>query len=342
MVRSTALLPAIHRTWPGAHVTWLTAPVAAPLLLHHPQVDRILPLQPGIEAVLDALAFDAALCPEKSLRAGALVQRARAPIKRGFRVSSTGAIAPLTDAAVDGFELGLDDRRKFFGPDRSAQQMAAEALALDWDDDAPRLHLVPGERRLSARRLGWNVGSSDAFPYKRLHEDDLVDAVARASERQPDWRMVLLGGPADAARQARVARVLAERGVDVESSSTAGLAPDPSGCRPGIAAVASCGAVVSGDSLGLHLAIALGKPVVAWFGPTSHGEIDVRGRGVRVLADVPCRPCWQSRCDRPVKCFRQLPWAEFDDAVDSVCDAASAGVVGAMNRVVGPIPPPPD
>ena len=42
VLRTTALLPAIRRRYPKAHITWLTRPSAAELLLHNPLVDRVL------------------------------------------------------------------------------------------------------------------------------------------------------------------------------------------------------------------------------------------------------------------------------------------------------------
>ena len=45
----------------------------------------------------------------------------------------------------------------------------------------------------------------------------------------------------------------------------------------------ACDIVVSGDSLGMHMAIGLKKWVVAWFGPTCHQEIDLYDRGAKFL-----------------------------------------------------------
>lgn len=44
--------------------------------------------------------------------------------------------------------------------------------------------------------------------------------------------------------------------------------------------IASCRLIITTDSLGLHLAIAFGIPVVAYFGPTKHQEIDHHGATV--------------------------------------------------------------
>ena len=44
---------------------------------------------------------------------------------------------------------------------------------------------------------------------------------------------------------------------------------------------------VTSDSLGMHIAIARGIPVVAFFAPTSAAEIDLFGAGEKVISTAP-------------------------------------------------------
>lgn len=66
--------------------------------------------------------------------------------------------------------------------------------------------------------------------------------------------------------------------------------------------------LVTGDTLGLHLGLALGKRVVALFGPTPHRRIQFFGRGTAVLPQPPpvCAPCLKPECDRPVTCMAHI------------------------------------
>jgi ADP-heptose:LPS heptosyltransferase len=73
--------------------------------------------------------------------------------------------------------------------------------------------------------------------------------------------------------------------------------------------------VVSGDTLGMHIAIGLAKLVVAWFGLTCEQEIELYGRGVKLVADVPCRPCWQKECAEALKCHQQVKASDIVTAV---------------------------
>jgi ADP-heptose:LPS heptosyltransferase len=63
--------------------------------------------------------------------------------------------------------------------------------------------------------------------------------------------------------------------------------------------------VVSSDSLAMHLAIALGKKVVALFGSTCPQEITLYGRGTKIFAGLPCSPCYKSRCEE-MTCMKAI------------------------------------
>ncbi len=55
--------------------------------------------------------------------------------------------------------------------------------------------------------------------------------------------------------------------------------------------------LVTNDSGTLHVAAAVGTPVVALFGPTSPVRTGPYGKGHRVVThDVPCRPCFSRVC----------------------------------------------
>ena len=64
--------------------------------------------------------------------------------------------------------------------------------------------------------------------------------------------------------------------------------------------------VVTSDSLALHLATALSRPVVAFVGPTSPWELELYGLGQIVSGDVPCLACYRRVCDRPITCMDVL------------------------------------
>ena len=61
--------------------------------------------------------------------------------------------------------------------------------------------------------------------------------------------------------------------------------------------------------------MALKKRVVAWFSLSCDQEIELYGRGEKVLADVDSRPCWKRSCRQPVKCHERVDMEEAAGAL---------------------------
>ena len=63
--------------------------------------------------------------------------------------------------------------------------------------------------------------------------------------------------------------------------------------------------VVTGDSFGMHLAIALKKYVIVWFGVSCWTEIDLYDRGVKLFQEnLACSPCWKKECPYDLECVK--------------------------------------
>ena len=70
----------------------------------------------------------------------------------------------------------------------------------------------------------------------------------------------------------------------------------------------SCRLIVSADTLGLHLGLALKKKVVALFGPTPHREIHLYGLGSFLTPKTGLKrlPCLKPRCDKKRQCMEYI------------------------------------
>jgi ADP-heptose:LPS heptosyltransferase len=64
---------------------------------------------------------------------------------------------------------------------------------------------------------------------------------------------------------------------------------------------------VTGDTVALHLALALARPTVALFGPTCSQEIDMFGLGEKVASQLACAPCYRRTCEETPTCMEALP-----------------------------------
>jgi heptosyltransferase-2 len=69
-----------------------------------------------------------------------------------------------------------------------------------------------------------------------------------------------------------------------------------------------CDLIVTNDSLGLHIALALRKKVIVLCGPTNTDEIDMYGRGIIMTAKQSClfQPCLKVKCDIGNICMESI------------------------------------
>lgn len=70
----------------------------------------------------------------------------------------------------------------------------------------------------------------------------------------------------------------------------------------------SCRLIVTADTLGLHICLALGKRVIALFGPTSHREVYLYECGSYILPalDYKCIPCLKPICHKNKMCMEYI------------------------------------
>ena len=126
--------------------------------------------------------------------------------------------------------------------------------------------------------------------------------------------IALVGGPHETQKNAATA----------ERASVPVLqTPTTEGVRRGILYVDACDVVVTGDTSGLHMGVALGKWVVAYFCVTCASEIDLYDRGVLVTSGLDCSPCWRPDCPDP-KCIREIDLDALVEGVLAGRDAVAA------------------
>jgi heptosyltransferase II len=311
VLRSTSLIAAVRRKYPRAHITWATETPALTA-----GVDRVV-TKPYLE--LRALKFDIAMVIDKSLEAAGILAMTEAREVFGFRAHPySGAIIPANPEAHELWGLGLSNHQKFFVNEKSEQRLVHEALALGpYARDEYMVELSAGERALADMRrrqwspegapvIGINTGCSGTIQAKKLSVEGTRQLITRILHdmRFSGSSVVLLGGPEDTERNEQIARDLPV----IQSPTRKGL-------RDGLASVEACDVIFSGDSLGMHMGIALKKWVVAWFGPTCAQEIDLYGRGVKVQTQAACAPCWKRVCGQKVMCYDQV---DFDKVVNGI------------------------
>ena len=78
-----------------------------------------------------------------------------------------------------------------------------------------------------------------------------------------------------------------------------------------------CDVIVTGDTVGLHIAISLGKNIVSFFGTTPHQEVDLFGLGEKLVRkELDCLNCYsQFPCPYDGKCMSLITAEEVYESV---------------------------
>jgi ADP-heptose:LPS heptosyltransferase len=156
-----------------------------------------------------------------------------------------------------------------------------------------------------AARPAIGVHVSGGRPSKQWHLDRFAQVARRLAERH-GATIVLTGSPGDRPMVDDVKRMLA----GVATIDAAGAFD-----LPALGAVlAKLDLLITGDTGPMHLAAAMGTPVVALFGPSDPRRYGPRGEGHRVIRiDLWCSPCGQVRLP-PERCRGRVP--ECMDGID--------------------------
>lgn len=319
VLRTTAMLYPLKRKYKESHITWLTDRAASPLLANNPYIDRVLEYSYENSLALLSERFDLLMNVDKSRRAGSLANLIDAKEKLGFGIAETGAIYPFNKEAEHLYELGLNDEKKFKENKRSEQELLSMTMGLEYNRDEYILNLTPAEKSFieNFRKeagikenqlvIGLNTGCSNLYPYKKLPFEKQVLLLGKLCKAFGHERIALLGGNEDTQNNAALKKKFQNKVI---------LTPTDQGLRRGILYVDLCDIVISGDTLAMHIAIALKKNVVAWFTTSCEEEIDLYERGEKILAQIDCRPCWKSSCAREPKCNEMVD-------TDKICEAVT-------------------
>ena len=317
VLMTTALLPAIKRQDPQSTIHWVTLPMAVPLLQNNPYLDKIWPYDFETVSILQSMSFDKVYSVDKAHRSDALAMLVKSKEKRGFALDRNGAITYFNPEAEYGYRLGIDDDLKFKQNKVTGIKFLARAMKLDYRNEDYVLCLTDEEKRAAKDYrlkngikdndlvIGFNTGCSDLFPNKKMTIEQHVQLIRQFHKKWPGTKIMLLGGKAEAGRNAEIRK---KSGAYVINS------PTDEGIRRGMVYLDACDLIITGDTSALHMAVALKKWVVAWFGLSCGTEIELFGRGDKIFSELECSPCWKKTCEH-LSCIKQLDLKAVTEAV---------------------------
>jgi heptosyltransferase-2 len=304
VLRTTTLLPDLAAAHPGAAFTWITRPESLPLIANNPFISKAVPL--GVESLvlLMTQSFDRVINLDAGKVSAQLATLAKAARKDGFIIGPTGSVVPTNESARTWLEMGLfDDLKK--SNTRTYQFWMAEILGLPLTQSRYVLRLTDSEWKQSREHLeslgvdpgrpivGLNTGAGERWDLKQWRLDGFCDLIRRLHD-ELGIQLLLLGGPSERDRHEYLTRNVQVPVFDSGNQNS---------LRHFAGLVGHCTVLVSGDTLAMHIALALCRRVVAMFGPTSAAEIELYGLGEKVVPQMQCLVCYKGTCDFKPNCM---------------------------------------
>lgn len=304
VLRTTALLPALAQVHPQAAIDWVTRPEAVPLLENNPYLSDVIPYGTDTLVRLLATPFDRVINLDAGKTSAGLATLARAPRKDGYVLHEKGYVSATNPAAQAWLEMGVSDELKRRNR-RTYQDIMLEILDLPRDDHHYVLELTAAERAWARQHLerlgiepdrpvvGLNLGAGGRWQLKRWRLEGFTELCEQLHARS-GVQLLLLGGKAERERNAQLMEASAVPVLD------AGCDHD---VRRFAALAGRCDVVVTGDTLAMHVALAVGSRAVVLFGPTSAPEIELYGQGEKVYPAMECLGCYKTTCDFVPNCM---------------------------------------
>lgn len=324
VILSTPLLESLALAFPQAHVTYIVGSTASPVLQYLPFIHELIvvPDEEGTDRWADAHLFwriwkaqlDWSLCLSRSVKLALAFWLSRSPVRLGY----TPIAVPwaFTDC-LDAHAFPSVHRTEFFlaagaklGVPRPPQVRLHYRVTPEESRDASELLRSMGAHPNEVL-VAIHPGTSGVLIEKRRWAVEHFVSVARYLLRRPGRRVVLLGGPDERGLSAAFRESIPDRLLDLTGRLT---------LRQFAAVLQQCRLLVHNDSSPLHLAGAVGTPVLAIFGYQNAvlwGPLGSRDRVVR--RDLPCSPCLPNfPCDRSFECIRRLRPDEVTPVLDAM------------------------
>ncbi|MFH1362557.1 MAG: glycosyltransferase family 9 protein [bacterium] len=312
VIRTTSILAGLREKYSPETLDWLTSQAAQEVLLHNPLIDHLYiwpdrgDIKPydlviGLEDELEVREFVSQISQGKILGAFA----------DGYTPSSWFDMSAISRFGLEkANELKKQNKKTF-------QEHLGELLGVRYEGYV--FNLTPEEVEYGQRVIrdlglgtgekiiGVNTGAGKRWQMKSLGALKTIELVKRLT-KEMGVACLILGGAEEEERNQIIAKETGMPAVGVHS------------IRQFAAIINQCEAVVTSDSLAMHLAIALGKKLVVFFGPTSAAEIELYGLGDKIQPKLDCLACYKKTCDKSPNCMAELSVRELLSAVKKDLD----------------------
>jgi heptosyltransferase-2 len=325
-VMSLPAIEALHARFPNSEIVLVSRPWVSELYWNHPAVTRQIVYDAEGEhrgargfwklvRKLRSERFDAAILLQNSFQAAWMAWWAGIPVRIGYArdgrswlLSEAVEVPPPAAYGHQAYYyLQLLFRSGLIESPKTLQEVRLYIAESEgkWAVKQLQTAGLGGQRFLVGVSPGASYGAAKRWLPDRYANlaDRLIDALGAD--------VLIFGSPAEKPLAEAVAQAMEHTPVIVAGKTT---------LREFMALLAKCHLVITNDSGPMHLAAALGLPLVAVFGSTDERATGPLGLQVRIIKNpVECSPCGLRQCPIDFRCMTGI-------SVDDVYTAALESV----------------
>lgn len=326
LVMATPILTDLRHRFPEAEITAMALDRVAALLEHDRDIDELFVFsrpsgwvkkdeRRNIARKLRRGKYDLGILLTNSLSSAFWFWRGNVKYRIGFRGDSRSWL--LTQAIPRPHDREQNHLVKTY-------KELLLPLGIPPSETEPRIHLldeereeaeamlrrlgVPEQRKLVGINPGAAYGSAKCWLPERFRE------VTERLIEDPEVYVAYFGDATGAPLVKRICAELPKRVINLAGATS---------LRQLAALIEACDVFLTNDSGPMHMASALGTPLVALFGSTSDVKTGPYRQGTVIHKHVECSPCYLRQCPIDFRCMTQITADEVYQALQEKLECMS-------------------
>lgn len=306
-------LRAVRSRFSDAQITILARPYVAAIYKNQHVCDSLLLVddQNDIVNELRAQKFDVALLLQNAFQAAWLAWRAGIPERIGYARDGRSFLLTKAVPVPHAGEIPAHEQYYYLELLRRTgwlESTVAETFIklMVSEEDRHRASEFLLSSGTNPRNLCIAIGAGASYGSAKCWPPDRFAELANRLQSQAGIDVILFGTSAESAVSSAIAAGMRRPPIDLTGKTSIADLP---------ALLSQCHLFVGNDSGAMHVAAAVGLPVVAVFGPTDPlGTAPVTPRCTIVQERPYCSPCFLRRCPTDHRCMARITPAAVESA----------------------------
>ena len=326
-------LQAVRRRFPEAQISVLALPYVADIYRGQSVADELINYdrhgqhagirgKEKLAADLKSRKFDSALLFQNAFDAAWIAWRAGIPERIGYNRDARGLLLTKAIRVPRAGEIPAHEKYYYL-------ELVKRARWLDKLPEVPEISLQISETQARqaeeklqsfgsrANSVRIAVGSGASYGSAKCWPPERFATALNPLARERRVEVILFGTPAEASVSGAIQAGLQQKALDLTGKTEIAELP---------ALLSRCSVFLGNDSGAMHVAAAVGLPVVAVFGPTDpDGTAPVTRRCTIVQEKPYCSPCFLRSCPTDHRCMTAIAPGRVSAGVLQALAEVSAG-----------------